>query len=83
MALSRLAVAQAQDGVTFDINAVHSLIGDAGAASDGNIDYSQSTLADYLGVSRLSIGKALKEFENAGFVETGYRQCPKCQGAAR
>lgn len=42
------------------------------ADCDGVIGYSQSTLADFLGVSRFSIGKALKEFEQAGFVEIGY-----------
>lgn len=42
------------------------------AGPDGVIEYSQSTLAEFLGVSRFSIGKALKEFENAGFIEIGY-----------
>lgn len=42
------------------------------ADPNGVVEYSQSTLADFLGVSRFSIGKALKEFENAGFIEIGY-----------
>lgn len=42
------------------------------ANTDGIIEYSQSIIADFLGVSRFSIGKALKEFESAGFIEIGY-----------
>ncbi len=40
--------------------------------SGGAIEFSQSTIADFLGVSRFSVGKVLKEFENAGFIEIGY-----------
>jgi len=43
-----------------------------GAIANG-VSCRQRDLADLLGVSEVSIGKALKELEKAGLIETGYR----------
>jgi CRP-like cAMP-binding protein len=39
---------------------------------DNKITSSQAVIADFLGVSRVSVGKTLKEFQLLGFIEIGY-----------
>jgi CRP/FNR family cyclic AMP-dependent transcriptional regulator len=44
-------------------------------SADGRrVPMSQSALADYLGVSRVSVGKALAELAGRGWIATGYRE---------
>lgn len=42
------------------------------AELDNKIMSSQSVIADFLGVSRVSVGKTLKEFQFFGYIEIGY-----------
>lgn len=50
------------------------------ADADGKILSSQSMIADFLGVSRVSIGKALKEFQALGYIQIGYANITICNG---
>lgn len=48
------------------------------ADPDGKILSSQSMIADFLGVSRVSVGKALKEFQALGYIQIGYANITIC-----
>lgn len=50
------------------------------AGADGRILSSQSMIADFLGVSRFSVGKTLKEFQALGYIQIGYANITICNG---
>jgi CRP/FNR family transcriptional regulator len=41
---------------------------------ENGVACNQSDLADLLGVSKVAVGKAIRDLERAGFIQSGYRQ---------